>query len=178
MNVYLVAIYSKLKFFVDNSQNLHFKKAISACTMNDPTRSLTVLGLKKNKQEGKKKGFKQYYECTSALFTITTLRSPAILPNWVSHPPSKFLKCLACKKNRHDWHLALSRLYTNQVLTLPVHNTSATDPKTPTEKRHLLKKEEESRKKEKGGHMEGYRGVIIAEGRIFSTFLQLDAFLL
>lgn len=26
--------------------------------------------------------------------------------------------------------------------------------------------------------MEGYRGVIIAEGRIFSTFLQLDAFLL
>lgn len=140
--------------------------------------SLTVLGLKKNKQEGKKKGFKQYYECTSALFTISTLCSPAILPNWVSHPPSKFLKCLACKKNRHDWHLALSRLYTNQVLTLPVHNTSATDPKTPTEKRHLLKKEEESRKKEKGGHMEGYRGVIIAEGRIFSTFLQLDAFLL
>lgn len=139
--------------------------------------SLTVLGLKKiNKKV--KKGFKQYYECTSALFTITTLRSPAILPNWVSHPPSKFLKCLACKKNRHDWHLALYRLYTNQVLTLPVHNTSATDPKTPTEKRHLLKKEEESRKKEKGGHMAGYRGVIIAEGRIFSTFLQLDAFLL
>lgn len=26
--------------------------------------------------------------------------------------------------------------------------------------------------------MEGYRGVIIAEGRIFSTFLQLDAFIL
>lgn len=71
------------------------------------------------------------------------------------------------------------RLYTNLVLALPKHIASATDLKTFTEKRHLLKRKKRGRKKKRGskGQGEGHRRVIIAESWIFSTFLQLDPFL-
>lgn len=71
------------------------------------------------------------------------------------------------------------RLYTNWVLALQKHITAATDLKALTEERHLLKRKMRGRKKERGskGQGEGYRGVLIAESWIFSTFFQLDLFL-
>lgn len=69
------------------------------------------------------------------------------------------------------------RLYTNLLLALPKHITSATDLKTLTEKRHLLNRRKKGRKKRRVEGRKGYGGVIIAESWIFSTILQLDPFL-
>lgn len=92
-------------------------------------------------------------------------------PPSLSVSPSLKIPQVSGLEEKQSWLTFSSlRLYTNQVLALSKHITSATDLKTLTEKRHLLKRKKSGRKKKKRGSKgqgEGCRRVIIAESWTF-----------
>lgn len=80
-------------------------------------------------------------------------------PLLLSVSPSLKIPQVSGLEEKQSWLTFSSlRLYTNQVLALPNYITPATDLKTLTEKRHLLKRKKRGRKKEEG--KQGTRGGI------------------
>lgn len=75
--------------------------------------------------------------------------SPHCYPPSLSVSPSLKIPQVSGLEEKQSWLTFSSlRLYTNLLLALPKHITSATDLKTLTEKRHLLNRRKKGRKKE------------------------------